>query len=94
MQLMNVPLPDTILSCRIYDLDEDINDQLIDKLKDKHFFLQLDEVSINNNYGHSISCVSLLMVAFFMKVFFFAEKLYFKLEQLTGSKCLIFHDRK
>lgn len=40
---MNVPLSDTTISRRILDLAEDINDKLIDKLKNKDFSLQLDE---------------------------------------------------
>jgi hypothetical protein len=56
-QLMNIPLSDTTISRRILDLAEDINDQLIDKLKGKDFSLQLDEATDNNNDGHLICYV-------------------------------------
>lgn len=54
---MNVPLSDTTISRRILDLAEDINDQLIDKLKGKDFSLKLDEATDNNNDGHLICYV-------------------------------------
>jgi hypothetical protein len=51
--LKNVSLLDVTISHRLLDLAEDINDQLVDKLKDKDFSLQLDE-DIDNNDGHLI----------------------------------------
>lgn len=41
-QLINVLLSNTTIRRRILNLAEDINDQLIEKLKDKDFSLQLD----------------------------------------------------
>lgn len=85
-QLMNIPLSDTTISCRILDLVEDINDQLIDKLKGKDFFLQLDEVTDNNNDGHLICYVRFIDGGVFTKIFYFSELLNVKLEQYTCSK--------
>lgn len=42
-QLMNVSLSDTTICRSIFNLDENINDQLTDKLKDKDFSLQLEK---------------------------------------------------
>jgi hypothetical protein len=56
-QLMNIPLSDTTINRRILDVAEDINDQLIDKLKGKDFSLQLDEATDNNNDGYLICYV-------------------------------------
>jgi len=56
-QYMNIPLTDTTIGRRIFDLAEDIKDQLINKLKGKDFSLQLDEATDNNNDGHLICSV-------------------------------------
>jgi hypothetical protein len=48
-QLLNVPLSNNTITRRLYDMSEDMNDQLIEKLKYKHFSIQLDEATDNND---------------------------------------------
>jgi hypothetical protein len=48
-QLLNMPLSNNTITCRIYDMSEDMNDQLVEKLKYKHFGIQLDEATDNND---------------------------------------------
>jgi hypothetical protein len=55
-QLLNVPLSNNTITHRIY-VSEDINDQLIEKLKYKHFGIQLDKETDNNNDSHLICYV-------------------------------------
>jgi hypothetical protein len=55
-QLLNVPLSNNTNTRRIY-MSEDVNDQLIEKLKYKHFGIQLDEATDNNNDAHLICYV-------------------------------------
>lgn len=52
--LMNIPLSSTTISRRILNLAEDIKDQLVDKLKDKEFSLQLYEATDSNNFRRLI----------------------------------------
>jgi hypothetical protein len=56
-QLLNVSLSNNTITRRIYDMSEDMNDQLIEKLKYKHFGIQLDEATDNSNYTHLICYV-------------------------------------
>jgi hypothetical protein len=52
-----VPLSNNIISRRIQHITEDLNDQLIGKLKRKEFGLQLDEATDKNNDAHLICYV-------------------------------------
>ena len=47
-QLKNIPLSNNTISRRIQDISDNINDQLIDKLRKKNFAIQLDEATDNN----------------------------------------------
>jgi hypothetical protein len=52
-----VPLSNNTISRRIQHVAEDLNDQLIKKLKGKEFGLQLDEAKDNDNDAHLICYV-------------------------------------
>lgn len=48
-QLKNIPLTNNTISRQIQDISDNINDQLIDKLRNKYFAIQLvDEVTDKN----------------------------------------------
>jgi hypothetical protein len=53
-QLKNAPLSDNTISRRIHDMAEDINNQLIEKLKGNDFAIQLDEETNSHNVAHLI----------------------------------------
>ncbi|KAL4099012.1 hypothetical protein QTP88_023513 [Uroleucon formosanum] len=53
-QLKNIPLSRNTISRRIHDISDNINEQLINKLKNKNFAIQLDEATDNNKDAHLI----------------------------------------
>jgi hypothetical protein len=55
--LSKVPLSNNTISRRIQHIAEDLNDQLIEKLKGMECGLQLDEATDNNNDAHLICYV-------------------------------------
>ena len=55
--LSNVPLSNNTTSRRIQHMAEDLNDQLIEKIKGKEFGLQLDEATDSNKDAHLICYV-------------------------------------
>jgi hypothetical protein len=55
--LSKVSLSNNTISRRIQHIAEDLNDQLIKKLKGKEFGFQLDEATDNNNDAHLICYV-------------------------------------
>ncbi|XP_075454497.1 protein FAM200A-like [Ascaphus truei] len=55
--LSNVPLSTNTIKRRIEHMAEDLNDQLIEKIKGKEFGLQLDEATDNNKDAHLICYV-------------------------------------
>ena len=55
--LSKVPLSNNTISRRIKHIAEDLNDQLIEKIKGKEFGLQLDEATDNNKDAHFICYV-------------------------------------
>ncbi|XP_060846219.1 zinc finger BED domain-containing protein 5-like [Rhopalosiphum padi] len=55
--LSKVPLSNNTVSRRIHHMAEDLNDQLIEKIKEKEFGLQLDEATDNNKDAHLICYV-------------------------------------
>jgi hypothetical protein len=52
-----LPLPNNINSRRIQDISDNINYQLIDKLRNKNVAIQLDEVTDNNKDEYLICYV-------------------------------------
>lgn len=56
-QLRSVPLSDNTISRRIFDMADDINDQLNEKLKGRYFAIQLDEATDSHNDAHLICYV-------------------------------------
>lgn len=44
-QLKNIFLSNNTISHRIHDISDNINEQLVDELKNKHFAIQLDEIT-------------------------------------------------
>jgi hypothetical protein len=53
-QLLNVPLSNNTISRQIDDMCEEKNYQLIEKIKDKYFSIQLDEATYNNTNARSM----------------------------------------
>ncbi|CAH2095724.1 unnamed protein product [Euphydryas editha] len=58
--ISKVPLSNNTISRRIHDIAEDLNYQLIEKMKSKDFGLQLDEATESNNVAHLICYVRFL----------------------------------
>lgn len=58
--ISKVPLSNNTISRRIQHIAEDLNDQLIEKMKGKEFGLQLDEVTDSNKDAHLICYVRFL----------------------------------
>jgi hypothetical protein len=54
--LLKVPFSNNTISHRIQHIMEDLNNQLIEKLKGKEFGLQLDEATDNNNNDAHLIC--------------------------------------
>src|SRR6218665_2036488 len=59
--LSKVPLSNNTISRRIQHIAEDLNDQLIDKLKGKEFGLQLDEATYSNSDAQLICYVRFIV---------------------------------
>lgn len=55
--LSKVPLSNNTISRRIHHMADDLNDQSIEKLKEKAFGLQLDEATDINKDAHLICCI-------------------------------------
>ncbi|KAL4107468.1 hypothetical protein QTP88_017810 [Uroleucon formosanum] len=53
-RLKNIPLSNNTISRQIQDISDNINDQLIDKLRNKNFAIQLDEATDNNKDAYLI----------------------------------------
>jgi hypothetical protein len=58
--ISKVPLSNNTISRRIHHIAEDLNDQLIEKMKGKEFGLQLDEATDSNRDAHLICYVRFL----------------------------------
>ncbi|KAL4107763.1 hypothetical protein QTP88_018055 [Uroleucon formosanum] len=79
-QLKNISLSNNTISRRIQDISDNINDQLIDKLRNKNFAIQLDE-AIDNNKDAYLICY----VRFVDRVDIIKELLFCK-SILSGTK--------
>ncbi|GFT05923.1 SCAN domain-containing protein 3 [Trichonephila clavipes] len=56
-ELQSIPLSNDTVSCRIDDIAEDVEQQLLGKLRDKLFSIQLDEATDSNKDAHFIAYV-------------------------------------
>jgi hypothetical protein len=56
-QLCNKPISNNTVSGRIADISEDSEEQLIEKLRNKRFSIQIDEVTDCSGIGHLIAYV-------------------------------------
>ncbi|GFX34718.1 SCAN domain-containing protein 3 [Trichonephila clavipes] len=56
-ELQSIPLSNDTVSCRIDDIAEDVEQQLLGKLRDKLFSIQLDEATDSNKDDHFIAYV-------------------------------------
>ncbi|KAL4148669.1 hypothetical protein QTP88_002841 [Uroleucon formosanum] len=79
-QLKNIPMSNNTISRRIQDISDNINDQLIDKLRNKNFAIQLDEATDNNKDAYLICYVR------FMDGVDIIEELLFCKFILSGTK--------
>lgn len=50
-KIKSIPLSNDTVARRINDIDNDLQEQLVNKLKDKHFALQFDEATDSNKEG-------------------------------------------
>lgn len=79
-QLKNIPLSNNTISQRIQDISDNINDQLIDKLRNKTFAIQLDEATDNNKDAYLICYVRLMYGVDIIEELLFCKSI------LSGSK--------
>jgi protein involved in ribonucleotide reduction len=79
-QLKNIPLSNHTISRRFQDISDNINDQLIDKLRNNNFAIQLDEATDSNKDAYLICYVR------FMDGVDIIEKLLFCKSILSGTK--------
>jgi hypothetical protein len=73
--LSKVPLSNNTISRRMQHIAEDLNDQLIVKLKGKEFGLQLDEATDNKNDAHFICYVQFIDGNNIVEDFFFCKSI-------------------
>jgi hypothetical protein len=77
-QLKNVPLSDNTI--RIQDMAEDINEQLIEKLKGNNFAIQLDEATDSHNDAHLVCCVKFIVNDVFREDLLFCKTIVGKIK--------------
>lgn len=58
--ISKIPSSNNSISRRIHVIAEDLNDQLIEKMKGEEFSLQLDEATVSNKDSHLICYVRFL----------------------------------
>ncbi|XP_072375930.1 zinc finger BED domain-containing protein 5-like [Diabrotica undecimpunctata] len=56
-KLESIPLSNNIVACRIGDIVEDVQDQLLGKLRDKLFSIRFDDATGSNKDAHFIAYV-------------------------------------
>ncbi|XP_008186758.1 zinc finger MYM-type protein 6-like [Acyrthosiphon pisum] len=79
-QLKNITLSNNTISRRIQDISDNINDQLIDKLRNKNFAIQLDEATDNNKDAYLICYVWFMDGVDIIEEFLFCKSI------LSGTK--------
>jgi hypothetical protein len=73
--ISTVPLSNNTISRRIHHIAEDLNDQLIEKMKGKEFGLQLDEATDSNKDAHIICYVRFLDDNIIVEDFLFCKSI-------------------
>mgnify|MGYP002775206681 CR=1 FL=1 len=95
--ISKIPLSNNTISRRIHDIAEDLNHQLIEKIKSRDFGLQLDEATDSNDDAHLICYVRFLADNIIVEDLLFcksitgsakAQDLYEILDKFFTENCL------
>ena len=84
-KLHSIPLSDTTISRRICDMADDINTQLIEKVRDI-FAIQLDEATDSHNDAHLICYIRFVDEKRLVRTYFFVKKFYWGPKLQTCSR--------